>query len=228
MTGDRARAARGLRALAAAALLAAPAACASGPRGVVDVRVEPAANPEGGSAFRIGRVRDARVFDQDPGAGTWTPSLAGDAVDDPDRAARAMARRRVEGNYASGDNISLPEGQTVAGVVAEAVGRGFREAGQRVLAPGDPGYDAAPAIDVDVIQFWGRMRPDLHGVRFDFRTQVFVTAPARTFREGGTVGASALVGSGGPGTGAWRKTFESGLRELSDRIRARLQPVPGG
>jgi hypothetical protein len=209
--------------------------CASGERGVIDPRVSALPNPPEGPALRVAVVHDRREFRRNP-HDSWKPSLYGEEIDDPAQTSRALARRSAE-NGGSGGNIWLPEGRSVAGLVEEVVARGFRAAGYRMLAAGDPGFERAPPVEIEVQQLWGRMRQQQSVVRFEFEARLRIRAPVPPFERGATVCSSHFEGSGGPGAGPWRRTFANGLEQLAGEIHAALasgapprycaRPAPG-
>ncbi len=203
--------------LRAALLLLAGLACAGAP-GPVDVRLPVAGDPEGGPALRLGRVEEARVFERSPGNGR-VQSLAAGASDAPSLAARVIGRRRSASGQLMG-NVLLPEGRSVAQLVAEAVTNGFREAGYRVLGSGAP--DSQPAIDVVVRRFWTRVEIMGPGLAWEFSSEVWIRAPVPVFEGGAWVCGKAFAARGGPTPGIWAYTVRRGLEDLVERLRTRL------
>ncbi len=140
------------RAILAFGLVAVLGGCAVG-RSVVPLdQVQAIQNPASGIAVKIKSVEDARVFEAAP-KDPSTPSLQDGEIGNSAITARAIARKRGGFGKALGD-ILLPEGQTVAAVMQDSIGNGFRKAGYRVLQPGDQGYEQAVAVDAWVRQYW--------------------------------------------------------------------------
>ncbi len=103
-------------------------------------------------AVKIVEVQDKRTFLLDPRFPD-IPSLKDGAITDRTLTARAIARKRGSFGAAAGD-VLLPEGDSVANHVRAALADGFRQAGYRVLSPGDAGYDAATPVNAQIVQYW--------------------------------------------------------------------------
>ncbi len=202
-----------------AALLLGLAACA-GASPLLDVRLAAVPDPESGPAFRIQRVSDRRFFQpisRDP----RLPSAQG-GLPDATLARRIVARRSTGGNRPAGD-LLLPEGRSVEDLVAEALTKGFREAGYRVLAPGAPGHAAALPIEADIEQLWGWMRRRATSeAMFDFEVRVRVRAPVAPFAEGVRLRGKSRLTRGGPSNATWERLIEDGMADLAASVRAQL------
>ncbi|MBS0374784.1 MAG: hypothetical protein JSR73_09365 [Proteobacteria bacterium] len=117
----------------------------------------------------IRSVVDERVFEEKPSDASH-PSLGfgGAAAATDEIRARAVGRKRNTFGKALGD-ILLANGQTVVGVVREALAGAFQAAGYQV-APGDPGSGAnALVADVHVKEFWAWMRPGFWALSLNTR-----------------------------------------------------------
>lgn len=120
--------------VSAVALLALGSRCAT-TRGELDIRVPATANPANEAPVPLVQVRNERVFQIRPSSAN-IPSLMDDDINNKALTLRAVARKRNGFGKAPGE-ILLPEGRTVELLVKEALTRAFREAGDRVLVPGD-------------------------------------------------------------------------------------------
>lgn len=213
--------------IAISLLIAVALAACTTSRGILDVRVPDVANPSSGIAVRIASVTDSRHFERRPRQPS-VPSLKHGHIEDPDLTSRAIARKRNGYGKAQGD-VLLPEGRTVAEVASAAVTAGLRRAGYRVMEKGQPGYDAAAPLSVDVQQFWAWFTPGFFAFHLSFEAQVAIQGPVGPFREGAQF-RSALRRSTQAATGrAWRRVIDEGVADLADQVGAGLarDSVPG-
>lgn len=106
-------------------------------------------------------VTDERVFEVEPEKPS-TPSLGFGGADEATAAVRARALGRKRGGYgqALGD-VLLQEGSTVTGVVREHVAAAAREAGYRVVEPGE----ADVTLDVTIDRFWSWVDPGVFTIK---------------------------------------------------------------
>lgn len=190
--------------------------------GVEQGAVAPA--PDRGEAVRIARVTDARVFSANPPQADM-PSLNKDDVGNAELTARAIGRKRGGFGLALGD-VLLPPGQTVGGLVGEAVAAGFRKAGYRVLGQDDPGYAQAVPVEATVRQFWGWFSPGFWSVRVTNRSEVLVQVPLPVLKDGAVVRGGAVISGGAIFESDWQAVTANGARNLSDNIAATLNGQP--
>ena len=108
-----------------------------------------------GPAVKIVSVTDSRKFVWPHEAGDCeTPSVDGEKMlNDTATKARAFTRQGActKGEWAQHAMVMVPEGQTVADVVKQAVATGFEEAGYRVVSASDPN---ALSVKIDIKNFW--------------------------------------------------------------------------
>lgn len=128
-------------------------------------KVQPAAGA--GVPVKLVAVVDKRVFQLNPRQPS-IPSLKDGEINNPAITKRAIARKRNTYGMAIGD-VLLPPGRTVEGVVRDALVKSLSEAGYRVLAPGDPGYEAAPALSADIHEFWSWGTPGFWEIAMEFK-----------------------------------------------------------
>jgi hypothetical protein len=213
--------ASGALAILLTALLFLGTGCALG-RDVVDVRVAPSANPTAGPLVRIERVTDRRVFQANPPEAN-IPSLENaDDIKNPAVTSRAIARKRGGFGKALGE-IALPEGQTVAGLVEEALGRALQEAGYRVVRKGDPAATEGMPIEADIDQFWAWFRPGFWQVAAEFEARISMKAPMAAFQSAEPVKGVARVEGMAITQDDWQKVVNQGLEDLTRNFRERLK-----
>ena len=215
-------------ALSRAALIAL-ALCACLPANmVVDVRVPEYAVSEdlAGAPVAFSQIRDRRIFRAAP-VNPSLPSLAGGDTDDDDTA-RAIARESNAYGVPMGD-VLLPEGRTVAMIIEEALTQGFDDAGHPVVKPGQPGYERAIPLEVDIDEFWAWSiaKPMVH--QLQFRTALRIRGPLPPFEQG-----LSLRGRSRPTnvpwkdlldparSEIWRSEVREGLRDLLENLEAEL------
>jgi len=212
------------RALPAGCLVAALLSGCATTRGILDVPLQEVANPATGVAVKIGSVTDSRRFQVDPPQPS-IPSLKDGQIENQALTSRAIARKRNGYGKALGD-ILLPEGQTVAGLAAATVTRGLRAGGFRVLTEGQPGFEDALPIDVDIEQFWAWFTPGFFAAHLEFEARITLTGPVPPFRQGEPVRGYVRLSTQAATTRAWRNTVEKGLTELENEIGARIRAAP--
>lgn len=198
------------------------AGCASS-RSVVSLDVPQSAAPataSAGLAVRMAEVEDARQFEAAPKTPD-IPSLSDGNITDKAATSRAFARKRNSYGKAMGD-VSLPEGQTVADVVGNAVAAGFRNAGYRVLTPGDPGYDQAPVVQTTIKQFWSWFQPGFWAVVVHCRAEVEVKAPLAGLESGMTAHVAVEDSMQAVFESDWQKVASKGLAQLTREISQKL------
>lgn len=131
-------------------------------RSEVDVKVVPpvesqAPAPSNGKKVYISAIDD-RVFQIKPDSPD-IPSLKYNEIDNKSITERVFARKRNTYNIPIGDWL-LPKGQTVSGLVADAVAAAYRQAGYEVVSTS--GVRDASEVKVHVIEFWSWIK--LQGV----------------------------------------------------------------
>jgi len=191
-------------------------------RSVVSLGTQPAynnANPVEGTAVKITAV-DARVFELKPSTPD-IPSLKDGAIDNKDTTSRAIGRKRNGYGKALGD-ILLPEGQTVSNVVGGAVTNAFRQAGYRVLSPGDAGYDQAVPVDAQIKQYWSWVNMGFWTIKLSCRSEVLVTAPLPGLKAGLNVQSLAEKSTAAAFESDWQDIATEGLAKLTTDLASKL------
>lgn len=182
------------------------------------------ANPVEGIAVRIETVEDARQFQERP-PHPDQPSLASSVIGDASVRARAIGRKRNGFGLALGD-IRIPEGQTVAGLIGNAITQGFRMAGYRVLSSGQSGYEQAVPISAKINQFWCWVNIGLVGATVSNRTEVVLSAPRPPVTGNLTVSGTASESGMMVVEDDWQKIAGLGLANFAQNLRKSL-PAPG-
>lgn len=192
-------------------------------RSVVAVGTTPAyqsSNPAEGIPVKLTAI-DARVFEARP-ATPDIPSLKNGEITNAAITSRAIARKRNGYGRALGD-VLLPEGQTVADIVGSAVGASFKEAGYRVVKPGEQGFDEALPVEARINQYWSWMNPGFWTITLSCRAEVTVTAPLAGFEEGRKILATAEKSGQAAFEDDWQDVANQGLAELT-RVLSREIP----
>ena len=134
-----------------------------------------------GPAVNIVSVTDNRKFVYPHEAGDCeTPSVENEKMlNDADVKARAFSRqgRCDGGEWANHAMVTVPEGQTIAGNVKDAIIAGLEESGYRVTKS-DP---SATSISVTVNKFWVGRELDGMGVRYWYGYDIDVQTPEKKF-----------------------------------------------
>jgi uncharacterized protein YjbJ (UPF0337 family) len=206
-----------LAALTAAAVLSG---CATS-RGVLDINVPVPKNPAAGPAVKIVKISDLRQFEKAPKSPD-IPSLKGGEIDDESITSRAVGRKRNGYGKALGD-ILLPEDATVAGLVRKAVTAGFRNAGWRVLKTGDPGYEKAEPVELEIDQFWAWFAPGFWSISAEFEADVRVKTALPAFQgKAGRVYGHYKKHSGAATNNTWLTAIEGGIDDLTGDVEEHL------
>ncbi len=192
--------------------------CAAG-RGTIDLKATDSVNPATGPDVKLVRVSDRRVFQVDPPQPS-IPSLMDGQIGNSAITSRAIARKRGGFGQAMGD-IVLPEGRTVVQVVREVLSRGLRESGYRVLEEGEPTYDDAVPLEVDIHQFWAWFTPGFWAITLEFDSRIRVFGPIKPFDDGEVFRGHASTQSGAAFTEDWLNIMKKGLESLNEEITSR-------
>jgi len=195
--------------------------CAAG-RTVVPAGIGAGSNPAQGEAVRLEEVRDARTFSASPPSPEMPSLMNADEIQTPAITRRAVARKRGGFGNALGD-VLLPEGQSVAQLVSEAVSRAFRVSGYRVLAPGDADYASAVPVQVRIDKFWSWFTPGFASVALEFQGEIFLKGALPPLREGRAVSASLEERMQAVFEDDWRAIVNKGLERLSVETGAVLR-----
>jgi hypothetical protein len=190
--------------------------CAAG-RSVLPAGIDASANPAQGTAVRITAVEDARVFTVKPPSADM-PSLMEDSeIADKAITSRAVGRKRGGLGAALGD-VLLPEGTSVATLVRTAISRGLRQAGYRVLASGDPGYEQAVPIRARIEQFWSWFSPGFAAVSLNNRADVNLQGALPPIEQGRTFHAEVTNAMQVALDSDWTEIVNKGLDALATTI----------
>jgi hypothetical protein len=190
-------------------------------RSVVALAVKDVGNPTEGPAVRIEAVDDARVFQLNPPEPD-IPSLMDGAITDKKTTERAIARKRNTFGAGLGD-VLLPEGQTVPGLTRNALTRALREAGYRVLVPGDAGFDQATPVSARIDQFWAWFRPGFLAVTVSFRGNVVLRGNLAPLQSEPAVRADVQESMQAVFESDWQAVVQKGLDQWSANVRQLLE-----
>jgi len=191
-------------------------------RGVLDVEQQVEENPATGQPVTFVRVSDNRKFEVAPPIPS-IPSLKGGEVGNPAITSRAIARKRGGFGQALGD-ILLPEGQTVAGLVQEALTDSFRERGYRVVTEADPDFADAVPLEVDIERFWGWFQPGFWQVKIHYESLVHVKGDIGPYAEGKSYEQQTEIGTSMATGEVWLRAVSSNLKDLSNEVFNDLPP----
>jgi len=205
--------------IAALGLLGGATGCATS-RGILNIHIPSPANPTSGVAYKIVDVKDSRSFELKPPQ-PFIPSLKNGEINDRAITSRAIARKRNGYGMALGD-ILLPEGDTVQDLTERAVARAFRETGLRVIAQGDPQWDEATPVEVDIQQLWAWMTPGFWSIGLDFDMRVRIKTDLGFFQDGDEAHGNIQLRTQAAGTRAWLNTINKGLEEFNRDLKSKL------
>ncbi|EIK94290.1 flagellar biosynthetic protein [Pseudomonas sp. M47T1] len=142
-------------------------------RSVVDVQAPQGAAVGTGPKVAITAV-DERSFEAKPPSAD-IPSLKYDKdISDTAITQRALGRKRNSYGMAMGD-VLLPDGKTVAQLVANSIAEGYRKAGYQVVDHADAGSDTQ-AVKVHVVEFWSWFSPGAFSVAVNNKAHLTLDA----------------------------------------------------
>ena len=200
-------------------------ACATN-RAELDIKVgesKPTAVATAGKPVKIVAVNDKRIFMLNPRTPS-IPSLRDGEINNKTITSRAIARKRNTYGMALGD-ILLPEGRTVAQLARETLTKALTQAGYTVLKPGDPGYEAAPALSADVEEFWSWATPGFTAIAMEFKGTLRLTGdwpvPPDKRRIKSYARETGLLGT----EDMWIRTINKGVDALVRATRDVLPPA---
>lgn len=212
--------------IAFAALLAASLSACALDRSTITLDQAKVDIPAGSqvTAVKFVNVSDDRYFDSAP-PNPDTPSLAKSDIDNAALKARAIGRKRNGYGMALGD-VVLPEGTTVSGVVRTAVANGFNLAGYRVVEAGDPDFDKAASVDVQIDKFWCWVQMGFWSLKVHNASEVELSgvpgsAQPKLTVQGGVADSSMAVTES-----RWKETATKGLAVLTQNVAAALRGQP--
>jgi hypothetical protein len=194
--------------------------CALG-QSEIDVATRAPKAPPPRQAVAIIEIRDLRSFQVDPGR-PELPSLPSEAaIKDSRSTARTVGRTRNAYNMKLGD-VVLPENQTVAGLVRDAVTTALREQGYAVV--NDPAPGVLP-LSVDIQQFWAWFEPGLLTVNLEFVSHLLIYGQGVVARSPMFVQGRASATDAVATAGTWSQVVQQGLDNLVLNIRNRVEPA---
>lgn len=180
------------------------------------------ANPSSGTAVKIVSVTDNRKFVYPHVAGDCvTPSVDSErALNDSDLKARAYARqgRCDGGEWANHAMVVVPEGETVAGGVKDAVVAGIKMAGYRITN-NDP--EAVP-LNISIEKFWLANGLDGWGAQCTYMYQVAISSPNSEYDVTRSVKDKIYLGL----TSTHAKYAKAALINLTDDVSDKLKSKP--
>jgi hypothetical protein len=157
--------------LPALAVLAACRSVGCGPGAfVVEAKypTEPTSlEPDSGLTFRIGRIEDARSFEE------WTDKISQPVYQGTEPTGEQRPRiAGVKTTREGIEHIVLGQDQTLERIMGHMLGAAFRQAGHRQAKEGE---EADLVVDATVERFWLWMTPDAMTIRIECTIQASVT-----------------------------------------------------
>jgi hypothetical protein len=208
-----------LRLLGVCVLVLAMTGCAT--RDVLTPTFQTAANPNQGVPVRIEQIKDDRVFQVSPPLPS-TPSLMDNNISDESIRSRAFGRKRGPYGIAMGD-LLVEEGKTIASVSHTAIARAFREAGYRVVEPGEADYAAAAPITVRINKLWLWMEMTIGMWNLKSSYEVVLTGPVPGLQNGLVVNQDIPHGRAFFTTDQkWTGMLDKTLTEMYSKVKKAL------
>lgn len=207
--------------LAIGAVAALASGCATN-RSEVGIGVAATANPQTGRYAKITEVRDLRTFEVNPSNPSRESLGNPDEIKDQAITSRAYARKRNGFGKAMGD-VFLPEGRSVANVVADTARQALREKGYDVVENGSPHYASALPLALDIEHFWSWVRPGFWALEMRAESDVFMKGEALLGTPSQAVHGEALMSVQGAFESNWQEISQKGLNDLLEKMKAKLR-----
>jgi hypothetical protein len=190
-------------------------------RSTIDIPVAAGQASSTKAYVKLVSVTDQRRFEATPSEPS-VPSLEkAEEMKDPAITARAIARKRGGFGKAMAD-ILLPEGRTVAQVVAEAVTTALRQQGYAVVDEKSPEFARAIPLSVEIRQFWSWFSPGFWAISLEFESIVVLKSEAMFAGKDETVRGYAIVKSMAATDGEWQRSMQEGVADLIDKLTAKI------
>lgn len=176
----------------------------------------------GGIPVKIVEVRDSRRFSVNPSDPSLESLGSAEQVANPAVTARAIARKRNTFGQALGD-VTLPEGKTVAGLVADAARSALHEKGYRVVDDKSPDHATALPLALDVQHFWAWVKPGFWSLEMKFNADVTVTGAELVEQKAQLVHADSMMNVQGAFESNWQELIQNGVTTLVAQLKAKLR-----
>jgi hypothetical protein len=185
--------------------------------GVVSLEQTVPPDPESGDLVRLARIADHRVFRRVSHART-TPSLPWDLMDDEQIRARVLGRRREN----QGGSLLVPEGESVATWVEDAVTTALRNNGLRVIRGAGYGSEAEGSVAVGIEELWAFVVFEPSGVaKLEMRIRLLFEGPG-AFEGGLEACGRAMRTSGGESKAVWTALVRDAFADLVVKVGQRV------
>ncbi len=196
------------------------AGCAGG-RQTIDVPAPHAANPSAGKFVSIKSVLDKREFWYVPP----TPDVSSlDPNQDRSEQSKARAFGRQFERGRPRNDVVLPSGKTVAGLVEAAIATGLKESGYTVVAKGDVHYDAAAPVTAEISSFWTWFQPGFFSVTANHKSEVRIRGNVGRLNGDADIKTKLTESKQLPTTSDWREIVERSLSSITEQTKAIVTP----
>lgn len=205
--------------IAAMALLSA---CAVN-RSEITIAPQTSTQPTGNLVAVVMEPVDARRFEVAPSS-PGIPSLKeSNQIGDKQITSRAVARKRNGYGAALGDVLLTPP-QTVSSLIAGAVKAGLNDSGYRVLEANDPGYAAAPKINVRIVEFWTWVTPGFAQIKLDNVTELILEGNLPPLSTPATISLHETKGYGIILESDWGPFIDISLGKIRQQVNTIMVP----
>lgn len=166
---------------------------------------------------------DARKFEVAP----TTPSIPSlketSQIGNVEITSRALARKRNGYGAALGDVLLVPP-QTVSSLVGSAVKAGLRDAGYQILESNDPGYAAAPKVNVRIVEFWTWVTPGFAQIKLDNVTELVLEGNLPRLTTPVAISVRETKGYGAIFESDWGPFISSALAKVREQVSTTMAP----
>lgn len=192
-------------------------------RSEIAIQPQTSTQPTGSLVAVVMEPVDARRFEVAP-ASPAIPSLKeSNQIGDKQITSRALARKRNSYGAALGDVLLTPP-QTVSSLIASAVKAGLNDSGYRVLDANDPGYAAAPKVNVRIVEFWTWVTPGFAQIKLDNVTELVLEGNLPPLSTPAAISLRETKGYGAIFESDWGPFIDSSLVKIREQVRTLMAP----
>lgn len=183
----------------------------------LQVTVPTAAKSQASKGYvKIQKIEDHRSFQKSPGDPS-IPSIEGDKINDKNLTDTSIGRMRHGLMHSALWNYSVKGDKDVYAVCDKIVTSSLTSAGYQVVTKGQPHYDEAMPLQVDIIKFWAWMQPKFN-IDLNFDGELNVKSLDKSKSIDVNAKGHHMFSTSFAGGGAWTKVVNEGVKDLDKNL----------
>jgi hypothetical protein len=160
---------------------------------------------------------DVRKFEAAPSSPSIPSLKESSQIGNAQITSRALGRKRGGFGAALGDVLLAPP-QTASSLIGDAVKAGLRDSGYQVLSPNDPGYAAAPKVNVRIVEFWTWVTPGFAQIKLDNATELVLEGSLPRLATPVAISVRETKGYGAIFESDWGPFVGSALAKVREQV----------